>query len=189
MSLFEIALIGVSLSMDTFAVALSLGLQSGHVRGRDAAKVCLAFGLAQTLMPLLGFLLGSSFVRIVAAWSSWIAFALLALVGAKMIWDSVAAWVGAAAPEVPLAGAVFALPRLALLALAESIDALAVGVTFAFSPVNIIEACLEIGLITALIAFTGLRVGRFLGERFKSIAEVAGGLVLILLGVKALLGY
>jgi putative Mn2+ efflux pump MntP len=185
MSFIEVALIGVSLSMDTFAVSLSLGLQVRQLRIRDIAKVCLCFGLAQTIMPFLGFLLGSSFAHIVESYSYWIAFVLLALVGGKMIGDSIHE--GKEKNDKPAAGKAFTLPRLILLALAESIDALAVGVTFAFAPINIAASCIEIGVITAIIALAGMELGRFFGARFKQAAGIAGGVVLILLGLKTLL--
>lgn len=183
MSLVELVLIAVSLSMDAFAVAICKGLSIERLRPRDAVKVGLYFGVFQAGMPLLGYLLGTAFAQLVASIDHWIAFALLALIGGNMIHEALEKDDCGCKDRDPELGFRAMLP----LAVATSIDALAVGVSFAFLQVRILPAVSLIGLITFALSCGGVYVGRFFGGRFKSKAELLGGAVLILMGVKILL--
>ena len=180
----ELVLIGVGLSMDAFAVALCKGLSMRRVNYAHAAVIALFFGVFQAVMPLIGWVLGTQFARYITSVDHWIAFALLGYIGGKMIWDALHE-----APETaPCAGAGrLDLKELLMLAVATSIDALAVGITFAFLQVSILPAVATIGLITFALSFTGVVVGNRFGTRFQKKAEIAGGVVLVLIGLKILL--
>ena len=180
----ELVLIGVGLSMDAFAVALCKGLSMHRVNYAHAAVIALFFGVFQALMPLIGWVLGTQFARYITSVDHWIAFALLGYIGGKMIWDALHE-----APETaPCAGeGRLDLKELLMLAVATSIDALAVGITFAFLQVSILPAVATIGLITFALSFAGVAVGNRFGTRFQKKAEIAGGVVLVLIGLKILL--
>lgn len=180
----ELVLIGVGLSMDAFAVALCKGLSMRRVNYAHAAVIALFFGVFQAVMPLIGWVLGTQFARYITSVDHWIAFALLAYIGGKMIWDALHE-----APETaPCAGeGRLDLKKLLMLAVATSIDALAVGITFAFLQVSILPAVATIGLITFALSFAGVVVGNRFGTRFQKKAEIAGGVVLVLIGLKILL--
>ncbi len=180
----ELVLIGVGLSMDAFAVALCKGLSMRRVNYAHAAVIALFFGVFQAVMPLIGWVLGTQFARYITSVDHWIAFALLGYIGGKMIWDALHE-----APETaPCAGAGrLDLKELLMLAVATSIDALAVGITFAFLQVSILPAVATIGLITFALSFAGVVVGNRFGTRFQKKAEIAGGVVLVLIGLKILL--
>ena len=180
----ELALIGVGLSMDAFAVALCKGLSMRRVNYAHAAVIALFFGVFQAVMPLIGWVLGTQFARYITSVDHWIAFALLGYIGGKMIWDALHE-----APETaPCAGeGRLDLKELLMLAVATSIDALAVGITFAFLQVSILPAVATIGLITFALSFAGVVVGNRFGTRFQKKAEIAGGVVLVLIGLKILL--
>ena len=179
MSLWELFVIAVGLSMDAFAVAICKGLSVGRVRGSHAVTAGIYFGGFQMLMPLLGYLLGVRFQEIIAGVDHWIAFLLLGLIGANMIRES-------RGGEEHVDSSF--RPRSMLpLAVATSIDALAVGVTFAFLRVNIVRAVVFIGVVTFLFSSAGVWAGSVLGEKSRSRAELAGGAILILMGVKILL--
>ena len=180
----ELVLIGVGLSMDAFAVALCKGLSMRRVNYAHAAVIALFFGVFQAVMPLIGWVLGTQFARYITSVDHWIAFALLGYIGGKMIWDALHE-----APETaPCAGeGRLDLKELLMLAVATSIDALAVGITFAFLQVSILPAVATIGLITFALSFAGVVVGNHFGTRFQKKAEIAGGVVLVLIGLKILL--
>jgi putative Mn2+ efflux pump MntP len=180
-SLWDLFLIAVGLSMDAFAVAMCKGLCMNRINLRSCLIVGLYFGFFQGAMPLLGYLLGSAFQDKITAFDHWIAFVLLAAIGGKMIKDSFSREEESCevAPLTPRA----MLP----LALATSIDALAVGVSFAFLQVSIVPAVTFIGVITLALSMAGVKLGNVFGARYKSKAELAGGVILILMGLRILL--
>lgn len=179
----SIVLIAVSLALDAFAVSVSSGISVPGFGWRQAVKMGLWFGVFQCFMPLLGWSLGSSVSQYIEAVDHWIAFGLLALIGGKMVVEALKQESGGA-EEAP---ADLSARRLCVLALATSIDALAVGVTFAFLRVAIVPAVLLIGATTFMLSAAGVRVGNLFGSRYKSKAELAGGLMLIFMGTKILL--
>ena len=178
MSLWELLVIAVGLSMDAFAVSVCKGLSVQKVKTKHYLIVAAYFGGFQALMPLLGYLLGVRFETMVANVDHWIAFVLLGLIGANMVRES-------RAGEEKLDDS-FTVSTMLILAVATSIDALAIGVTFAFLGVNIVEAIILIGITTGIISGVGLKIGNVFGSRYKSKAEMAGGIVLILMGIKIL---
>lgn len=185
MELFiEFLLIGIGLSMDAFAVSICKGLAMRKVNKKQALVIGLFFGGFQALMPFIGWALGIQFQSYITNIDHWIAFVLLVFIGGKMIVEAVK-------PEEEEAVEVMDPPldikEMFLLAIATSIDALAVGVTFAFLDYPIVEAISIIGVTTFVISVGGVYVGNFFGSRYKSKAELAGGLILVLLGVKILL--
>lgn len=182
--LVEIFLIAVSLALDAFAVSVSSGISIPGFGPRQAVKMGLWFGTFQFLMPLLGWLLGSSVSQYIEAVDHWVAFGLLAVIGGKMAWESLRRGCGEEDEAPPDLSA----RRLCVLAIATSIDALAVGVTFAFLRVdNILSAVCFIGCTTFVLSAVGVKVGSAFGTRFQSRAELFGGVVLIAMGVKILL--
>ena len=164
--------------MDAFAVSVCKGLSVQKVKPKHYLIVAAYFGGFQALMPLLGYLLGVRFEAMVANVDHWIAFVLLGLIGANMGRES-------RAGEEKLDDS-FTVSTMLILAVATSIDALAIGVTFAFLGVNIVEAIILIGITTGIISGVGLKIGNVFGSRYKSKAEMAGGIVLILMGIKIL---
>lgn len=183
MGFFELFLIGIGLSMDAFAVAICKGLGMERINKRDALLLALFFGGFQALMPLTGYLLGSRFASYIERWDHWIAFVLLAFIGGNMIRESREQ----EEEEIEHGGSI-RYRELFTLAVATSIDALAVGVTFALLPdVNVPLAVSLIGVTTFLCSAAGLKVGNVFGLRYKARAEFAGGLILILIGLKILL--
>ena len=184
MGILELFLIAVGLSMDALAIAVCTGLAMPRGRVKAALTVGLYFGVFQALMPLLGFALATRFSELIAAYDHWIAFVLLSLIGGNMV-------VGSFRKEEssPPQGSDFMLrPRRMLpLALATSIDALAVGVSFAFLRVSVLPAAVLIGLTTFALSLIGVLVGKRFGARFQSKAELLGGAALILIGLKILL--
>lgn len=184
MGILELFLIGVSLSMDAFAVAVCQGLCMPKLNLRHGTVIALFFGGFQALMPFLGWVLGSQFARYIESVDHWVAFGLLALIGGNMVREALSP-----EEEEETACAVadrLDLKRLFMMAVATSIDALAVGVTFAFLRVDILPAVLFIGCVTFCLSAAGIRIGNVFGARFKSRAELAGGLILIGMGVKIL---
>ena len=185
MALFiELFLIGVGLSMDAFAVSICKGLGMEKVNKKQAFVIGLYFGGFQALMPLIGWFLGIRFQQYITSIDHWIAFVLLVFIGGKMIVEAVRD------PDVEEIGKKdppLDHKEMFLLAVATSIDALAVGVTFAFLRVNIVPAVSFIGCITFLLSAIGLKAGNIIGAKNRSRAEFAGGLVLILMGIKILL--
>lgn len=179
MSLFELFLIAVGLSMDAFAVAVCKGLSMGRMNPRNALIIGLYFGGFQALMPLIGYALGAQFQDAITAYDHWIAFILLAVIGGNMIKDALG-------HDEDSCDASVAFKDMVVLAVATSIDALAVGVTFAFLQVSILPAVSFIGLVTFLLSIAGVKVGNVFGCRYKSKAEFTGGLILVTIGLKIL---
>lgn len=186
--------IAVGLSMDAFAVAVCKGLGMKRVNVRHAVVIALFFGAFQALMPLAGWALGTQFEQFITPVDHWVAFALLAFIGGKMLWDCFhedgCAECGgeeAAGAAVAPAAAKLDYRELVMLALATSIDALAVGITFAFLRVDIASSVALIGATTFLLSFLGVAVGNRFGARFERPATFAGGVVLVLIGTKILL--
>ena len=180
MGIIEIILLAIGLSMDAFAVAICKGLAMEKVSIKKVAIVGAWFGGFQALMPLIGFLLGVSFKDYIVAIDHWISFVLLGLIGLNMIKESLS-------KDEDEENSSLAFKLMLVLAVATSIDALAVGVTFAFLQVNVILAVIIIGITTFILSSIGVKIGNVFGARYKSKAEFAGGLILILLGVKILL--
>lgn len=180
MGLIELFLIAVGLSMDAFAVSVCKGLAMPKCTFKKAAIVGLWFGGFQALMPAIGYVLGAQFQETIASIDHWIAFVLLALIGGNMIHEALD-------NDEEEADAILDVKTMFLLAVATSIDALAIGITFAFLKVNIIPAVCFIGIVTFIISFAGVKIGNVFGARYKNKAEIVGGIILILLGLKILL--
>lgn len=179
MSFVELFLIAVGLSMDAFAVSVCKGLSVEKLEKKHAALVGLYFGGFQCLMPLIGYLLGARFESLITSIDHWIAFGLLLIIGGNMIKESFG--------EAEKLNDDFSVKTMMLLAVATSIDALAVGITFAFLQVHIVPAAVMIGVTTFALSAVGIYVGNRFGARYKSKAELAGGVILILIGTKILL--
>ena len=179
MKVWELFVIAVGLSMDAFAVSICKGLSTKNVRREHMVVTGLYFGGFQALMPLAGYLLGSRFQSMIQRVDHWIAFVLLALIGANMVRESQG--------EAEHLDDSFTPGTMLPLAVTTSIDALAVGVTFAFLNVRIIPAAALIGVTTFALSAIGMRLGNVFGARYQARAELAGGIVLILMGVKILL--
>lgn len=180
MGLIELFILAVGLSMDAFAVSVCKGLAMEHVTWRRAVVPGLWFGAFQGLMPLLGWLLGSRFAQYITAVDHWIAFALLVILGVNMLREARRADDGEA-------DASLGVKTMLAMAVATSIDALAVGITFAFLTVDIVPAVCFIACVTFVISTLGVKVGALFGDRFQAKAEALGGIILIVLGVKILL--
>ncbi len=180
MTLLNLFLIAVGLSMDAFAVSVCKGLAMEKAPLKKAAIAGVWFGSFQALMPLLGYLLGSRFEKYITHIDHWITFGLLALIGANMVKE-------AFSKEEEKASSTMYFKEMFLLAVATSIDALAVGITFAFLRVDLLPAVCLIGATTFVLSALGVKVGNLFGSRYKSRAELAGGILLILMGVKILL--
>lgn len=181
MSFAEILIIAIALSMDAFAVSVCKGLSVPKVLPRHALTVGLYFGGFQALMPLIGYLLGHSFESAITSIDHWIVFALLVLIGGNMVREALGD------DDEEQTGASFGFKTMLLLAVATSIDALAVGVSFAFLGVNIIAAIATIGTTTFILSIVGIKVGNVFGAKYKDKAELVGGIILILMGLKILL--
>ena len=178
MNIVDILVIGVGLSMDAFAVSVCKGLAMKKMNVKKALVCSLYFGVFQALMPLIGFLLGSGFKNVVSSIDHWIAFVLLGIIGINMIKE---------AKSCDVVNDSMDVKTMLTLAVATSIDALAIGVTFAFLKVSIIPAVSIIGLITFVCCFIGVKLGSVIGEKLKSKAEIMGGVMLILIGTKILI--
>ena len=179
MSLFTLFVTAVGLSMDAFAVSICKGLAMKKLSLKKAFIIGLWFGGFQALMPTVGYLLGTRFEQYVTAIDHWIAFVLLALIGANMIKEALSKEEDSANDSVDI-------KTMFLLAVATSIDALAVGVTYAFLQVQIVPAVTFIGVITFSLSIAGVKIGNVFGLRYKSKAEIAGGVILIVMGTKIL---
>ena len=179
MDLLSLFLIAVGLSMDAFAVSVCKGLATPKYKLKYSMICGAWFGGFQALMPAVGYLLGVNFKKYITAIDHWIAFVLLALIGFNMIREALKNDDEGADPS-------FTAKSLSLLAVATSIDALAIGITFAFLDVNIVAAVLFIGVCTFVISAAGVKIGSAFGTRFKSKAEIAGGAILIILGLRIL---
>ncbi len=185
MGFIELFVIGVGLSMDAFAVAVCKGLGMKMVNWRHAFVIALMFGGFQGLMPLIGWALGSQLTSLIEPVDHWIAFILLVFIGGKMLWDAFRGDDGC--ETCGCAEEKLDIRELLMMAVATSIDALAVGVTFAFLGVNVMAAVVVIGVTTFALSFVGVVVGNRFGARFEKPATVAGGVVLVLIGLKILL--
>lgn len=184
MSLWTLLLIALGVSADAFAVALGKGLHLRRLTRRDALTLSLAFGGFQALMPVVGWLLATGFRGYITEWDHWIAFGLLGLIGGKMIHEALSAGED---DEADAEG--IGVRELLLLSFATSVDALAVGISFAFLDVAIGPAALLIGAVTFLVSLVGVRLGHRAGVRFRRPAEVAGGVILIGIGLRILLDH
>ena len=185
MGFIELFLIGVGLSMDAFAVSICQGISMTKIKWGHALTVGLYFGGFQALMPFTGWMLGSQFAGRIQQYDHWAAFVLLVLIGGNMIREALSGEEDEA--EDAAIGAGLDHKKLFLMAIATSIDALAVGVTFAFLDTAILPAIGIIGTTTFFISVAGVAVGCWFGARYKKRAEITGGVILVLLGVKILL--
>lgn len=184
MNIIEIILLAVSLSMDAFAVALCKGLALKKINVKSCAIVGLWFGAFQGLMPMIGYFLGSTFADKITSIDHWIAFILLAIIGVNMIKEALE-------KDEEKVNDSLGFKTMLIMAIATSIDALAVGVSFAFTDFEpdwfVYIAFVLIGIITFILSSIGVKIGNIFGTKYKSKAEFAGGLVLVLLGLKILL--
>lgn len=180
MGLVELFVLAVGLSMDAFAVSVCKGLAGGQVGAKEMGLAGLWFGGFQALMPTLGYILGYAFADYIVAIDHWIAFVLLGIIGANMVKE-------AFSDEEEEVDNSFGVKTMFIMAIATSIDALAVGITLAFLKVNIIASAAFIGCTTFVFSAAGVKIGNVFGTRYKSKAELAGGIILILLGIKILL--
>lgn len=183
MSLVELFVLAVGLSMDAFAVAVCKGLSMKKITLKKAAIVGAYFGIFQAGMPLIGYFLGTQFQESIAAWDHWIAFILLGLIGLNMIKES---FEKEECDDKEMEASL-SFKNMSVLAIATSIDALAVGVMFAFIKVDIVPAVSFIGVVTFILSMVGVKIGNVFGMKYKSKAELAGGCILILMGIKILL--
>lgn len=179
MGIAELALIAAGLSMDAFAVSICKGLSVRRPEPRHYLAAALWFGGFQAMMPLAGYFLGVRFAGFVAGVDHWIAFVLLGLIGGNMIREALS-------PDDVKSDADFSFRTMFALAVATSIDALAIGVSFAFLQVDIWKAVALIGLATAVFSAAGIYIGNMFGSRYKSKAELAGGIILVGMGIKIL---
>lgn len=184
MGFVELFLIGVGLSMDAFAVSICKGLNMKKINYKHALIIGGFFGGFQALMPFLGWALGSQFEQYIESVDHWIAFILLAFIGGKMVYESIK---GGDDDEESSHQDKLDIKELFMLAVATSIDALAVGVTFAFLEVSILPSITLIGITTFVISVGGVVIGNRFGSKYKNKAEIAGGMILILIGLKILI--
>ena len=180
MGFIELLIIAVGVSMDAFAVSVCKGLSVRTLRPRHTFSVAMWFGGFQALMPLIGYFLGVSFAEMVSDFDHWISFVLLAVIGGKMIKEAFENDEGEINPD-------FSFKTMLMMAVATSIDALAVGVSFAFLRVDVWTAVLFIGVTTAAFSGAGIVIGNQFGARYKSKAELTGGVILVLIGLKILI--
>lgn len=178
MSILELFILAVGLSMDAFAVSVCKGLSLGKIKPKHMCIAGAWFGGFQALMPLIGYFLGSFFAEMIEKYDHWVAFVLLAFIGANMIKESF--------DKDEKVDSSMDVKSMLLLAIATSIDALAVGVTFAFLQVQIVPAVSFIGVITFIFSAVGVKIGSLFGTKYKSKAELFGGIVLVLIGIKIL---
>lgn len=179
MSILELFILAVGLSMDAFAVSVCKGLSLGKIKPKHMCIAGAWFGGFQALMPLIGYFLGSFFAEMIEKYDHWVAFVLLAIIGGNMIKESFG--------KDEKVDSSMDVKSMLLLAIATSIDALAVGVTFAFLQVQIVPAVSFIGVITFIFSAVGVKIGSLFGTKYKSMAELFGGIVLVLIGIKILL--
>lgn len=179
MSILDLFILAVGLSMDAFAVSVCKGLSLGKIKPKHMCIAGAWFGGFQALMPLIGYFLGSFFAEMIEKYDHWVAFVLLAIIGGNMIKESFG--------KNEKVDSSMDVKSMLLLAIATSIDALAVGVTFAFLQVQIVPAVSFIGVITFIFSAVGVKIGSLFGTKYKSKAELFGGIVLVLIGIKILL--
>lgn len=180
MSVWELIVIAVGLSMDAFAVAICKGLAMKKATIKNALIVGLWFGIFQALMPLIGYFVGSLFAENIKAFDHWIALVLLTIIGVEMISNALSKEEKEENPSL-------SVKTMFVMAIATSVDALAVGVGFAFFEINIYLAILIIGVITFALSMLGVKIGGHFGIKYKKKAELAGGIILILIGIKIVL--
>ncbi len=180
MDYLQIFLIALGLSMDAFAAAVCKGLQAGKIIRKEVWMIGLSFGFFQGFMPLIGWFLGLQFYDYITAFDHWIAFLLLLLIGGKMLYE-------AFQKEDCPAYSAFTFKELMVLSIATSIDALAVGVTFAIVKTEIVPASLMIAATTAILSALGVLMGVKFGAKYKKVAEISGGLILIAIGIKIII--
>lgn len=178
MSLIELFILAVGLSMDAFAVSICKGLSLRKIKAKHMCIAGLWFGGFQALMPLIGYFLGSFFSEMIEQYDHWVAFILLAIIGGNMIKESFG--------KDENVDSAMDFKSMLLLAIATSIDALAVGVTFAFLQVQIVPAVSFIGAVTFIFSAVGIKIGSLFGTKYRSKAELFGGIVLVLIGLKIL---
>lgn len=179
MSILDLFILAVGLSMDAFAVSVCKGLSLGKIKPKHMCIAGAWFGGFQALMPLIGYFLGSFFAEMIEKYDHWVTFVLLAIIGGNMIKESF--------DKDEKVDSSMDVKSMLLLAIATSIDALAVGVTFAFLQVQIVPAVSFIGVITFIFSAVGVKIGSLFGTKYKSKAELFGGIVLVLIGIKILL--
>ncbi|MGN0302078.1 MAG: manganese efflux pump MntP family protein [Anaerotardibacter sp.] len=185
MAIVDLVLIGIGLAMDAFAVSICKGLGMKKVNYSHAFIIALFFGGFQALMPLLGWALGIQFSQFITSYAHWITFALLAFIGGKMLWEAFHEKDEEATEGCDCSK--FDYKELVMLAIATSIDALAIGVSFAFLQVDILPAITIIGVVTFAISFAGVVIGNHFGSRYEKPAPIVGGIVLIVIGIKIVL--
>lgn len=178
MNILDLFILAVGLSMDAFAVSVCKGLSLGKIKPKHMCIAGAWFGGFQALMPLIGYFLGSFFAEMIEKYDHWVAFVLLAIIGGNMIKESFG--------KDEKVDSSMDVKSMLLLAIATSIDALAVGVTFAFLQVQIVPAVSFIGVITFIFSAVGVKIGSLFGTKYKSKAELFGGIVLVLIGIKIL---
>lgn len=181
MGILELLILAIGLSMDAFAVSVCKGLAMKKLEFKNMAIVGLWFGGFQALMPAIGYFLGVQFKNQITAIDHWIAFVLLGIIGANMIKEA------CSKDDEEEVKANLDVKTMFMLAIATSIDALAVGITFAFLSVNLVHAVTFIGITTFILSAVGVGIGNIFGTKYKAKAEIAGGIILILLGIKILL--
>ncbi len=182
MTIYALILLSVGLAMDAFSVAVCKGLSMKKIDFKGGFITALFFGVFQGVMPLLGYFLGSTFASYITKFSHWVGLVLLGFIGGKMIWEALHDEEGEESKEYKLD-----IKELFILAIATSIDALAVGIVFATEKTNIILSVSLIAIITFALSFVGIIIGNKFGSKYESKAEIAGGAVLVILGVKILL--
>lgn len=180
MGILEIFLIGIGLSMDAFAVSVCKGLSMKKLDWKKAVIIALYFGVFQAIMPVIGYLLGTTFESLVTQIDHWIAFILLGIIGANMIKEALGKDSENSNDKVDF-------KTMIVLAIATSIDALAVGITFAFLKTNLLTSVMIIGVTTFILSLIGVKIGNKFGDKYEKKAEFLGGVILILIGVKILL--
>lgn len=179
MGFIELIILSIGLAMDAFAVSVCKGLSMSKMNWKNACIIGIYFGFFQGFMPLVGYLLGISFQDKICSIDHWIAFILLGIIGLNMIKEAIS-------KENEKQDESIKFKDMIILAIATSIDALAVGITFAFLKVNILLAISLIGIITLIISVAGVKIGNIFGDKYEKKAEFAGGIILILLGIKIL---
>lgn len=180
MGVIELVVLSIGLAMDAFAVAVCKGLSMSKMNWKNAIIIGVYFGFFQAFMPAIGYLLGINFQDKICNVDHWIAFILLGIIGINMIKEAIS-------KENDVHNDSVKFKDMIILAIATSIDALAIGITFAFLKVNIILAISLIGIITLIISVIGVKIGNIFGYKYEKKAEFAGGIILILLGIKILL--
>ncbi|MFA6783567.1 MAG: manganese efflux pump MntP family protein [Sphaerochaeta sp.] len=185
LGIIELLFVSVGLAMDAFAVSLCKGLRMRKINYKQALLIALFFGVFQAIMPIIGWSLGLQFEKYITSIDHWIAFILLGFIGGKMLYDSVTE-----DPTCPVETVEkIDMKELVMLSIATSIDALAVGITFAFLQVDIVNAVTLIGSITFVLSFLAVAIGNYFGNALQNKAGIAGGIVLMIIGTKILLSH